>query len=131
YSSGFTFPAALPVAVFISATIPAIPGAAALVPPNTSNLCWLQSPPAYARHATYPSCVDELSATSGTSRIPSAGTPTPVCQRGFAMYALAPPPVASAAYVVAPPELDVGSFHAPSGMYPIAELCPLPFCALQ
>src|ERR1700728_3619721 len=97
--------------------MPAIPGAAADVPPNTSNICWLQSPPAYARHATYPSCVAELSATSGTSRFPSVGTPVPVCQLGFAMYSLAPPPVADAVYVVGPFDpVDVGSFHAPSGI---------------
>lgn len=103
--------------------MPAMPGAAALVPPNTSNPCRLQSPPEYARHAKYPSWIAELSATSGTSRLPSTGTPMPVCQLGFAMYALAPPPVPAAWYVVP----DIGSFHAPSGMYPVAELLPLPF----
>ncbi len=127
YSSGFTLPAADPVAVFISATIAAIPGAAALVPPNTSNSLFEQSPPAYARHATYPSCDAEFKLTSGTSRLPSCGTPAPVCQLGFATYWLAPPPVPTAWYVVP----TVGSFHAPSGMYPVAELSPLPFCALQ
>jgi hypothetical protein len=32
------------------------------------------------------------------------------------MYALAPPPLLDAEYVVFPPEVTVGSFHAPSGM---------------
>jgi hypothetical protein len=42
-------------------------------------------------------------ATSGMSRAPSAGTPSPVCQVGFGKIALAPPPLAFHA-LSTPPE---------------------------
>src|SRR5205823_2977314 len=69
---------------------------------------------------------DAVNDTSGTSRLPSAGTPGPVCQIGFAYSLLAPPPLAPMGN---PP--PGGSFHDVSGMYDSAEACVAVFVALQ
>src|ERR1700756_5876287 len=67
-------------------------------------------------HSRYPSWLGEAaSATSGTSRAPSFGTPVPVCQLGFAKNALAPPPVALSELTA------VVSFQVVSGIYINAE----------
>jgi len=65
------------------------------------------------------------SATSGTSRIPSGGTPLPVCQPGFSYSVLAPPLPANRLKFPEPNTQFVAlivcpgsqlSFHAASGM---------------
>ena len=80
------------------------------------------------------------SATSGTSRAPSAGTPVPICHAGFVYKELAPPPPASKLKFPFPYKQFVAlgacpgsqlSFHAASGMYPIAEEKSLASVALQ
>src|SRR6266496_1827215 len=62
---------------------------------------------------------------SGTSRLPSLGTPGPVCQLGFANSVLTPPPLAASEPSVLAISAAV-TFQAISGMYdraePLAEL---------
>jgi hypothetical protein len=60
-----------------------------------------------------PSCVDAAREMSGTSLLPSAGTPGPLCHDGFAYIALAPPPVA---HKSDPPLTLPLSFQAVSGI---------------
>jgi hypothetical protein len=58
--------------------------------------------------------LDALNEMSGTSRLPSVGTPVPLCHEGFEKIVLAPPPVADK------PDMSE-SFQAFSGMYCSAE----------
>src|SRR5260370_34587041 len=64
----------------------------------------------------YPSCPGEaLSAISGTSRLPSLGTPGPTCQEGLPKIRLAPPPLEENPCEV------TASFQVVSGIGPRAD----------
>src|SRR5690242_20595660 len=101
----------------MSATIPANAGAPAEVPPTMLNdVSDARNPSTQepCEQVMYPSSGPGSPAndTSGTSRLPSAGTPVPVCHVGLTKLIAAPPPVAPCTPSV---------FHATSGMYDSAE----------
>jgi hypothetical protein len=112
------------------ATMPAIAGGPTDVPPTAASVslafrkplvqvgenCGLAKALKFSEQIKYASCSGEaLKEMSGTSRAPSFGTPAPVCQAGFGIVELAPPPPADNPTDVPPTTLLV-SFQAPSGM---------------
>src|SRR5580698_10386165 len=97
-----------------------VPPASVKLPPVDCRKPTTQEP---CTQNNMPSCTDAASsARSGTSREESAGTvvvmpaaPVSICQAGLEKNALTPPPPDPKAEPVE------SSFHAASGMYPLAE----------
>src|SRR6185312_8898932 len=102
----------------MSVTIPAKVGAPTEVPPTRLKLPALLRKPLVqfpCEHSRYPSwSAEAFSATSGTSRLLSLGTPAPVCQVGLLKIVLAPPPLAEKVPPLA--MSNVVSFQLVSGM---------------
>src|ERR1700686_2904364 len=122
-----------PVAWLISARMPANVGAPTEVPPTASRRLFsvlfvlldrkpfaqlvtpvvpLKKSCEQTRYGSWP--LEAFRAMSGTSRLPSPGTPVPLCHDGLEKIVLAPPPPALR-------PLELVSFHVFSGMYSRAD----------
>jgi hypothetical protein len=106
-----------------NATRPANTGAPTEVPPKTVSVLsdalypFTQLPWEQTRYPSWSG--DAAKVTSGTSRLPSEGTPNPTCQAGLENILLTPPPLAES-----DPPLAISvavSFQVVSGIYETAE----------